>query len=138
MKSETLKVIEHNRQPEGKGRQRQISGCHGHIVDLPLGSALGDAGLGAELVPSNAHPGPAEGAINCGSFCSSKKVAQNKSLLLSDIDLHQNLSQEDPGLTQPVPIFGQHQRSIQLALQATCPEGDCNRHETLLRQIQLH
>ena len=132
-----LSVTEFDKQPEGRGRKRQTSGYYGYIADLPLDSALGEAGLGAELGPSHTHPCPAEGAINCGSFCSSKNVSQNKSFALSDIDLHQNLSQEGPGLTQPVPSFRQYQRRIQLASQATYPEGDCSRHKTLLRKIQL-
>ena len=46
------------------------------FTDLPPGSVMVEASLGAQLGPLHAPSGPAETATNYGSFCSSKQVTQ--------------------------------------------------------------
>ena len=82
-------------------------------------------------------PRPSRVATNCGSFGSPNQVAQVQSQTISDIDLHQRHSQEDPEPKHSVASFKRHQRSIQLASQVSYPKRELGRYQTLLRQIPL-
>lgn len=82
-----------------------------------------EADLGAQLVPSNTHIGP---ATNCESLCSPKQVTQVQLQAESDTDLHQSPSQEAPEPTQPPD-------KIPLSSQAAYLKGYFGKHQTLLR-----
>ena len=107
--SQRLAVTVPKRLPPGGGKQRRILGSLGPSAHQLPGPVLLKAGLGVQLIFSYTYPGPAEAATNCGSFYTSKMVAQGQSQAAPDTELHQSPSQDAPDPTHPVASFRQHQ-----------------------------
>ena len=109
---ETLPVIEPNRQPAGRGRQRWILGCFGTFADLSRGLVLVKASFGEQLVPSHMHLSSAEAAINCGLLTAPDTLlrANHKQ---RDIGQHHSPSQEAQNQHTQCPAT--EQDSISLA-----------------------
>lgn len=96
----------------GSWRWKHISGCLGTFNDLPLGTVLVKADLGAQLGFSHEHPGPAETDKKLWITLSFNQVSQGQTQAAHDIGLYWSPSQEAPENTCPVASFRQYPNRI--------------------------